>query len=735
MKIPLLGLVCASAICFTLSTPAYDVKYTIIDLGTFLSTTGALGHDINDSGHITGIYYNPITRAYYYDGNMVQDIGTLGGQTVSIAMNSNGQITGDSSTSPDGYGDPHAFLYDGGTMLDLGTLDGVRSYGRGINDSGQVVGHYYFDSGIYRAFIYDGNTIRDIGTLGGATSSGQDINNSGQVTGTSLTTSDEYRAYIYDGNTMQALGSLGGNTSSGVAINDSGQVTGQSSLPQGPFPEAPGIHAYLYDGDTMQDLGTLGGIDSGPADINNKGAIVGWSYTSSGQEAVFLYENGVMMDLCVMSDCTSHGWDYLFQVGGINNSGDIVGTGSINGEWHVFLAQVVSPVIDIEKRTNGKQADGPNDSDVPRIVQGEIVTWTYEVTNPGEVAFSEAEVSVTDSQPGVMPVLDTNSDDGGDMILSPSESWTYTATAQALDLTTPPEGVTVVPGCYDGRNTYKNIGRVDITGAGVFDEDTSHYCNEIILPADTPVASVLPSSRSVQVGNVATAFATMINPGSTIATDCGITPLTSVQANYAYQTTDANNELIGTVDTPVDIAAGGNQSYVFAFTPTASFSPVDVQLSFDCTNTDPAAVTVGLNTLLLVADSGPVPDIVALGATPTGDGIVNLSSTGVFAVATVNVGSPGTITVSADTGSASLPLSITLCGTNPATGACINPTVPTLGPVTTSIAGNATPTFAFFVTGTDTVPFDPANNRIFVRFKDASGVTRGSTSVAVRTLE
>jgi len=281
----------------------------------------------------------------------------------------------------------------------------------------------------------------------------------------------------------------------------------------------------------------------------------------------------------------------------------------------------------------------------------------------------------------------------------------------------------------------KNIGRVDITGAGVFDEDTSHYCNEIILPADTPVASVLPSSRSVQVGNVATAFATMINPGSTIATDCGITPLTSVQANYAYQTTDANNELIGTVDTPVDIAAGGNQSYVFAFTPTASFSPVDVQLSFDCTNTDPAAVTVGLNTLLLVADSGPVPDIVALGATPTGDGIVNLSSTGVFAVATVNVGSPGTITVSADTGSASLPLSITLCGTNPATGACINPTVPTLGPVTTSIAGNATPTFAFFVTGTDTVPFDPANNRIFVRFKDASGVTRGSTSVAVRTLE
>ena len=53
--------------------------------------------------------------------------------------------------------------------------------------------------------------------------------------------------------------------------------------------------------------------------------------------------------------------------------------------------------------------------------------------------------------------------------------------------------------------------------------------------------------------------------------------------------------------------------------------------------------------------------------------------------------------------------------------------------MTTTINANATPTFGIFVQGKGNVPFDPAANRIFVRFRDAGNVTRGSTSVAVRT--
>jgi hypothetical protein len=157
-----------------------------------------------------------------------------------------------------------------------------------------------------------------------------------------------------------------------------------------------------------------------------------------------------------------------------------------------------------------------------------------------------------------------------------------------------------------------------------------------------------------------------------------------------------------------------------------------VQFSFDCGNTDPAPINVGLNTLLLSASATPVPDIVALAATITNDGIVSIPASGIgaFAVAAVNVGVSGNITASADTGGAILPVNISLCETNPTIGTCIS----ALGlSVSTQIDANATPTFSVFVQGNGNVPFDPAANRIFVRFKDAGNVTRGSTSVAVRT--
>jgi hypothetical protein len=86
--------------------------------------------------------------------------------------------------------------------------------------------------------------------------------------------------------------------------------------------------------------------------------------------------------------------------------------------------------------------------------------------------------------------------------------------------------------------------------------------------------------------------------------------------------------------------------------------------------------------------------------------------------------------VTADTGGVSLPVSLSLCQTNPGTGACL--AAPSSS-VTLTIGAGATPTFAVFVQGSGPIVFEPATKRVFVRFKDGGTVTRGETSVAVRT--
>lgn len=248
------------------------------------------------------------------------------------------------------------------------------------------------------------------------------------------------------------------------------------------------------------------------------------------------------------------------------------------------------------------------------------------------------------------------------------------------------------------------------------------------------VAAVLPSSRSVQVGQTATAFATIINAGSVTGTACSIAPSTTIPATFSYQTTNsATNALTGSPNTPVDIAAGAAQSFIISVTPTAQIAPTSVAFSFSCTNAASGALTTGVNDLLLSGSTTPASDMVAMAATLLNDGIVHIptnTGTGAFAIASVNLGAAGALTVSADTGSAGLPLALTICQTVPSTGQCMaSPSAA----VTPTIASGATPTFAIFATGSAAIPFAPGTSRVFVRFRDSTNAVRGLTSVAVKT--
>jgi probable HAF family extracellular repeat protein len=116
-------------------------------------------------------------------------------------------------------------------------------------------------------------------------------------------------------------------------INEKQQIAGQGTNPAGQ------ARAFLWEGRTVTDLGVPAGDDLSRArGINEDGAVVGeWRVLIDGQQRfkAFVYEGGQMKDLNGLIPADS-GWD-LTGAQAINETGQIVGSGTINGETHAFL--------------------------------------------------------------------------------------------------------------------------------------------------------------------------------------------------------------------------------------------------------------------------------------------------------------------------------------------------------------------------------------------------------------
>ena len=285
---------------------------SITDLGTLLPAA------INASGQIVG-------GSILYSNGVVTNLGALPGDTLSqaTAINASGQVAGLSYIAGNAYG--HAFLYSGGVMTDLGTLGGSYSQASGINASGHVVGSAYTRGGFQHAFLYSGGVMTDLGTLGGSYSQASGINASGQVVGSStLAGAALSHAFLYSGGVMTDLGAPSGSQSWAFGINDIGQVVGNTN-------EAD---AFIYSGGVMTDLGP--GSANG---INASGQVVGFAYPAGGLHYAFLYSNGLMTDLNSLL-AANPGWA-LWEADAINDSGQIVGLGIIDGTFHGFLLNLI----------------------------------------------------------------------------------------------------------------------------------------------------------------------------------------------------------------------------------------------------------------------------------------------------------------------------------------------------------------------------------------------------------
>ena len=85
-----------------------------------------------------------------------------------------------------------------------------------------------------------------------------------------------------------------------------------------------------------------------------------------------------------------------------------------------------APGINIVKFVNGQDADSPTG---PHVAAGSTVTFTYVVTNTGNVPL--ANVAVTDDKLGTIASL-ASGDTNGNGLLDLTETWTYTQTATAV---------------------------------------------------------------------------------------------------------------------------------------------------------------------------------------------------------------------------------------------------------------------------------------------------------------
>jgi len=240
-------------------------------------------------------------------------------------------------------------------------------------------------------------------------------------------------------------------------------------------------------------------------------------------------------------------------------------------------------------------------------------------------------------------------------------------------------------------------------------------------------ASILPASRSVQVGSTATAFTSIVNTRPGDAVSCGLSLPTGTQATFSFQPTDplTNTPVGSPFDTP-SIASGAIQTYIMSITPYAAFDPEDLAIAFNCADGNFAGQITGVNTFRLAASETPSPDLIAL--TTVVDLVAPEDTTTLFAVASSNLGAGSDVTVSLD--GSGLDIDLLICETDPVLGSCS-------GDVSTETTlnypGDSIRTFAVFVTPNTELSNNPAENRIFINFADAAGRELGSTSTAVRS--
>ena len=317
-----------SVVVLSLASFAAAQSYTVTDLGPgFAVAINSLGDVLMADNNGNSFVWSP--------GGSVLALAPLPGDAFTIprGINSQGLAVGESDNTD--YSVRTAVLWTNGVPLDLGA--GTVSSAIAINASGQVAGDTSTPSG-QEAFVWTKAT--GVQVFGPGDSFAEAINRFGKVAGSAgANRGRTFYAFVWSKTTgMTNLGKLPGyDSSQPLAINDLGQVVGLSYCA---FNCIKKEHATLW-GKTkgsILDLGVLPGTLLSLAEgINNLGQVVGLSApigANPGHAFVWSSSTG-MLDLNNLIAANS-GW-LLESATAINDKGQIVGNGTLNGQTEAFL--------------------------------------------------------------------------------------------------------------------------------------------------------------------------------------------------------------------------------------------------------------------------------------------------------------------------------------------------------------------------------------------------------------
>jgi len=381
--LPLLGCLLASGYL-----SAQGPQFTIQDLGTLPNLPACNGLALSQSGNVVGyctgtpglnlLINSPTTHVFLYSKGAMTDLNVSSLNTpFPTGVNDSGVVVGGAVTvnvaTLSGTASP--FIYENGKFqTPPAQLNDALPLA--VNNAGEVVAtslqissgsfNFFVQSSAFLDSLSTGTVTQLASSETGGSAAALGINSTGTIAGATVPPSGSGAIpLLWSGSTPTALPQLSGFAYAiATSVNDSGVAAGEAftiNFNVLSDPNAIG-HAVLYQtgSATPTDLGALpGDVSSAALGINNSGAVVGFSSSSpptfsmylaafiaspASKYHAFIYSGGKIYNLNNQL-VNGSGWQLSFATQ-INNAGQIVGTGLINGAQHAFLlTPVLSPSI------------------------------------------------------------------------------------------------------------------------------------------------------------------------------------------------------------------------------------------------------------------------------------------------------------------------------------------------------------------------------------------------------